>query len=283
MSKPAALHGTDEELMLLLDGEICSRLGSRMAARVREHLGDCAECHERLARIEATLSQATPPGLPAMDASGPRALMRARLAELARDEVNAQRGGKLARPGLMRGLAFACALALLAVTGFAVLRHESARQTSLDARLLPDPAFTPGATRAVALEELCKADSDDVVRSVPAPLQQKVFAEYGMAHAPSAEFEVDYLITPGLGGADDVRNLWPEPHSNTWNSYVKDQLEDRLHRMVCNREIPLGEAQRAIAGNWIAAYKKYFHTEQPLSTSAKAGQFVALRRKQRWS
>jgi anti-sigma factor RsiW len=279
MRRPAELHGTDEELMLLLDAE----LSSRQAARVREHLGDCAECRERLARIEVTLTEAGASPMPAMDASGPHALMRARLAELARDEVTAQWGGKLARPGMMRSLAFACALALLAVTGMTTLRHESTRQTRLYGRLLPDPAFTPGATRAVALEELCKADSDDVVRSVPAPLQQKVFAEYGMAHAPSAEFEVDYLITPGLGGADDVRNLWPEPHSNTWNSYVKDQLEDRLHRMVCNREIPLGEAQREIAGDWIAAYKKYFHTEQPLSTSAKAGQFVALRRKQRWS
>jgi hypothetical protein len=30
--------------------------------------------------------------------------------------------------------------------------------------------------------------------------------------------------------------------------------------------LDLAEAQRAIASNWIAAYKKYFHTDEPLLT-----------------
>jgi hypothetical protein len=33
--------------------------------------------------------------------------------------------------------------------------------------------------------------------------------------------------------------------------------------MVCERKISLSEAQREIASNWIEAYKKYFHTEEP--------------------
>jgi hypothetical protein len=35
--------------------------------------------------------------------------------------------------------------------------------------------------------------------------------------------------------------------------------------MVCDGSIDLEEAQREIAVNWIAAYKKYFHTDQPLA------------------
>ena len=152
--------------------------------------------------------------------------------------------------------------------------------------MLPDPAFTPGATREVALSDLCSADSDDVVRNVPRALQQKVFQEYGLHGVPASEFEVDYLITPGLGGSDDVRNLWPQPHFNTtWNSYVKDQLEDRLHHMVCEHKVSLNEAQQEIASNWIAAYKKYFRTDQPLANPMQAAlpepvHFRALRRKQ---
>jgi len=39
-------------------------------------------------------------------------------------------------------------------------------------------------------------------------------------------YEVDYLITPELGGATDIRNLWPYGDT-VWNAHVKDQLEDR--------------------------------------------------------
>jgi hypothetical protein len=45
---------------------------------------------------------------------------------------------------------------------------------------------------------------------------------------------------------------------------VKDALEDRLREMVCDGTLDLTEAQREIAGDWIGAYKKYFHTDQPI-------------------
>jgi hypothetical protein len=45
---------------------------------------------------------------------------------------------------------------------------------------------------------------------------------------------------------------------------VKDALEDRLHSMVCEGKLDLRTAQRDIATDWIAAYKKYFHTDRPL-------------------
>jgi hypothetical protein len=46
---------------------------------------------------------------------------------------------------------------------------------------------------------------------------------------------------------------------------VKDALEDRLRRMVCAGQIDLATAQHEIAVTGIAAYKKYFHTDRPLS------------------
>jgi len=42
--------------------------------------------------------------------------------------------------------------------------------------------------------------------------------------------------------------------------------------MVCDGRLDLEEAQRQIAGNWIDAYKKYFHTNQPLREDG--GSFV---------
>ncbi len=106
--------------------------------------------------------------------------------------------------------------------------------------------------------------------AVPAELQRKVFEEYGIAGAEPRAYEVDYLVTPALGGADDIRNLWPHSYSATmWNAQVKDALEDRLRDMVCERSLDLMEAQREIAVNWIAAHKKYFHTETPLEQHYK--------------
>jgi hypothetical protein len=99
---------------------------------------------------------------------------------------------------------------------------------------------------------------------VSAALRKKVFQEYGIEKAEPRAYEVDYLVTPALGGADDIRNLWPHSYSSTaWNARVKDALEDRLREMVCEGSLDLTQAQREMAANWIAAYKKYFHTDKP--------------------
>ena len=71
-------------------------------------------------------------------------------------------------------------------------------------------------------------------------------------------YEEDHLVSLELGG--DPRspsNLWPEPWFGPWNAHVKDTLENRLHRMVCVGQLPLREAQQAIATDWVGAYRKY--------------------------
>jgi hypothetical protein len=65
------------------------------------------------------------------------------------------------------------------------------------------------------------------------------------------------------------RNLWPHSHSTVWSARVKDALEDRLREMVCEGDLDLTEAQREIATDWISAYKKYFHTDEPLEEHRK--------------
>jgi hypothetical protein len=71
-------------------------------------------------------------------------------------------------------------------------------------------------------------------------------------------YEEDHLVSLELGGhPTNPDNLWPEPWFGNWNARVKDALEDRLHAMVCNGAISLRDAQKAIATDWIAAYKHY--------------------------
>ena len=88
-------------------------------------------------------------------------------------------------------------------------------------------------------------------------MQRQVFAAYGMDPAQAGAYEVDYLITPELGGAHTVRNLWPQPYSARWNARVKDRLEHRLHQLVCQGKVNLATAQHDIATDWIGAYRKY--------------------------
>lgn len=255
-----SLHPELSGLLLYADGE----LSARVMSKLRKHLAGCAECNERLRQITvagvdfAAAQQAAVPVLD--DMAGPRALLKARMTESARLYSNTSPGYLR----LARNLAYACALAVLAAAGLIAMKQSRMLATPY-ARLRPDPTYTPGLTRAVSLTDLCSVHHEEVVRAVPAALQQRVLHEYGISSESPADFEVDYLITPGLGGADDLRNLWPQPHAHTvWNSYVKDQLEDRLHGMVCDGRLSLTVAQREIAGDWIAAYKKYFHAEQPI-------------------
>jgi hypothetical protein len=104
------------------------------------------------------------------------------------------------------------------------------------------------------LEDVCAEHSSVQVRITSVALERKVFQEYGLAGAPTSNYEVDFLITPELGGTDDIRNLWPEPYSSTvWNAHVKDQLEERLYHLVCEQKVDLQTAQKDIATDWVAA------------------------------
>ena len=123
----------------------------------------------------------------------------------------------------------------------------------------PNRSFTPGATRPVTLNEICADSDDDLDPKVPISLHNAVLEEYGIRPGKSERnYQIDYLVNPQLGGTADIRNLWPQPYyENVWDARAKDELERHLHKMVCAHTMDLGEAQRAIATNWVEAYKKY--------------------------
>ncbi len=263
------VHPSDQQLLLFADGEITAH----RADQIRAHLAACWDCRSRMAETESTIAElmrmhrrSLDPQIPPIE--GSRAHLRARLAELERSS-HENRAWSFWSAAPVRRLGYVCALALLVVLGARMLQRraaESPANVSVNWAMLPNPRLTPGATAATTVNSICSMSDDEVVAPVSGTLQQMVFKEYGIAGAPTASYEVDYLITPGLGGSGDIRNLWPEPRYDAlWNSFVKDQLEEYLHHAVCGGKISLPVAQHEIASNWIAAYKKYFHTERPLS------------------
>ena len=266
------VHVSDQEMLLAVDGE----LSTRRAAEVRAHLAACWGCRARMAEIEATIAdfarahrQTLDPQLPPI--AGPRALLRARLAEsTSKPEVNSWRWLPHFTSATRAAAMLCASFFIAAVVGRILVNHSSLRGTNsigaaFERGALPDGRLTPGATRRVTISDVCSMAHEEVVGEVSTSLRHEVFREYGIASAHPDDYEVDYLIAPGLGGAEDIHNLWPEPYtSRTWNAHVKDALEERLHEMVCGGELDLSTAQRDIATDWIAAYKKYFHTDRPL-------------------
>jgi hypothetical protein len=248
-------HVNDEDLLLYAGGEL-----EEAPERVEVHLAGCELCRSRMEKLQNGLSefsevyrQHLSKGAPATEA---RAALKARM------ELDTRHAAKRSTFGW--GAAAAAGL-LLAIWLWPAHLPRSA--VALDQRERPDLVLTPGATIPVTQSEIC-AGGEPAAPVVPVSLQQMVFERYGVTR-PRDQYEVDYLITPELGGATDIRNLWPEPyHGAVWNAHVKDQLEDRLHSMVCRGEVDLATAQRDIATDWIAAYRKYFHADAPVSTGS---------------
>ena len=168
-------------------------------------------------------------------------------------------------------LAWAASLVLLAALSglLSVLLVWAPFRRRAEGEFAPDARWTPGAIRSLDRDAVCSIPEPATLRPVAAPVAQQVFSRYGIRAPRPQSYEVDYLIPPALGGSDDPRNLWPQPYSTgLWNARVKDALEDRLRSLVCGGKLDLATAQRDLASDWIAAYKRYFRTDKPLLSHA---------------
>jgi hypothetical protein len=135
--------------------------------------------------------------------------------------------------------------------------------------ILPDPKLTPGDAFEVTVQDICVPGYSRKVRNVPAEMKREVYEEYGITSHGPGDYEVDHLIPLELGGSNSIKNLWPESHrTSPWNAQVKDRLEAKLHELVCSGQLDLNTAQKAIASNWIEAYKTYVSPNSPTSQLA---------------
>lgn len=70
------------------------------------------------------------------------------------------------------------------------------------------------------------------------------------SRADTAKGFAEHLVPLEIGGANDVRNLWPQ---SLGDSKRKDEVEDALRVAVCvSHTLTLASAQAAIARNWTA-------------------------------
>jgi hypothetical protein len=124
--------------------------------------------------------------------------------------------------------------------------------------VVPDPTITPGAVRTTDLAAICSTPTSKM-RHWSRERDDRILAEYGLPTGPHSGYEVDHLVLLCLGGADSDANLWPEPRRSLepeFNAERKDELEAKLCQLVCARELDVREAQREIASDWTASYRR---------------------------
>jgi hypothetical protein len=121
---------------------------------------------------------------------------------------------------------------------------------------LPDPACTPGdlIKPLVTRDDICVSGYSSGVRDVSTSLKEEVYKTYGIKKHSPAEYEIDHFVSLGLGGSNDISNLFPEAAEPRPGYHEKDEVENYLIDQVCEGAMSLEEAQSKIATNWVEVF-----------------------------
>ena len=84
-------------------------------------------------------------------------------------------------------------------------------------------------------------------------VKAKLMREQGIDWSLAHDYELDHIVSLELGGNPrNIHNLQLQPWDGPDGAHAKDKLENKLHRMVCRRQITLSEAQACIWKDWQA-------------------------------
>lgn len=137
-------------------------------------------------------------------------------------------------------------------------------------RQIPDPTLTPGlALDGITSDKLCPIVALPQ-RSISTATRRRVFEQYKVTDCVvsgsvpdgpptcGALYELDHLIPHSLGGADDIKNLWPERLDGPCNAKHKDKLEIAAHKEFCAGRLTLDAARALFTNDWRIAYRARF-------------------------
>lgn len=148
--------------------------------------------------------------------------------------------------------------------GNTVLLHPRTQSSGCTLGAQPDRQCSPGAYYSKLTKRVICAPSfrTGPIRNVPNSEKHAVEQEYGLAAKPyGSTLEIDHIVSLELGGSNDIANLFPEKATLPRHApgfRIKDKLENKVHDLVCAGQIGLRSAQKQIAANWGALYKKVF-------------------------
>ena len=140
--------------------------------------------------------------------------------------------------------------------------------TYSEASGLPNRQLTPGAinpavTQSNIRSTICVSGWTATVRP---PVSYTNQLKYDQLHSGynldgdlnMKDYEEDHIVPLEVGGnPSSTLNLFPEPRKIKFSSYLKDQLENRMHQLVCSGQITLKAAQAVFLTNWEKGYSQY--------------------------
>ena len=188
-------HLSDRDLLLWADGE----LPRRRTAAIQRHLNACWTCRARIAEQEDAIVDFVQLYRHELDAhlppaEGPRALLKARLAERT---ASPAAGGNVwpARMWLVRAATVIAVLFLSVRVAIRIAQHGDHTVSKMGA--IPNVQPFPGSDQSLSAfrmfaARIVAANDPDV----PDPLKREVLKEYGLNDAPANAYEIDYLVTP---------------------------------------------------------------------------------------
>ncbi len=151
-------------------------------------------------------------------------------------------------------------LIILVAIAISVIYYQSQQQPQAQGadfqkkglpRIYPDPKLTPGDVLTTDGNIVCVSGYSSSVRAVSVSMKARVYEEYGLSYPQSrGAFEADHFIPLELGGSNDIKNLWPEAGEPRPGYKEKDEVENYLHREVCEGRMTLEEAQKRIREDW---------------------------------
>jgi hypothetical protein len=136
--------------------------------------------------------------------------------------------------------------------------------THLPPGVLPRRELTPGAIDPRVTQDnirgtICRRGYTASVRppfKYTNAMKHRLMRAYGVTGSIH-DYELDHIVPQELGGCPTCEaNLWPEPRNVFPGANEKDEVETYLHDQVSSGEMPLAKAQREIAADWCAVYRK---------------------------
>ncbi|TAN33901.1 hypothetical protein EPN29_04520 [bacterium] len=130
----------------------------------------------------------------------------------------------------------------------------------------PRPDLTPGAVAVKDVLSVCRIEKKShalfapgtLSTVIPPAIQQAVFSAYKIEPRLTMQYGLDFLVPLQLGGASVTSNIWPVPRTDHGLGFrEKEILNIRMHVLVCHGEMPLAEAQKEIASDWVTLWIKY--------------------------
>jgi hypothetical protein len=125
----------------------------------------------------------------------------------------------------------------------------------------PNAKLTPGAVAISNLTLVCRQPKhtrglfSHLNPLISPAVSARVFSAYRIPVLQQSRYGLDFLIPLQLGGANVASNIWPMPSSRGFRE--KELLNNRMHVLVCHGDLPLDQAQQAMAADWVKLWVSY--------------------------